>query len=87
MAGIKFNNKESIEQFVKCWSLPVDKDKMTMQAWVADMFVKWPWDHTCHLFFDPTNENWFYWSVFDGKGDPQMKGALIYRDNGWESHT
>ena len=87
MAGIRFNNRESIERFAKCWNLPVDKDKMTMQAWVADMFVKWPWDHTCHLSFDPTNDNWFSWGVYDEKGDRVMVGALIYRDNGWESHT
>lgn len=87
MAKIECADKETHERLERCFRLPVDRGKGELRNWFSNMVSSWSWDDTCRLESEPYNENWFAWSVRGSDGSIKIVGGLIYRDNGWESHT
>lgn len=87
MANIKIRDKETYDQLGRCWSLPVCPGRWGLQNWFSNMLSSWGWDSECRIERDPDQDNWFSWAVFDRDGNRLVVGGLIYRDNGWESHT
>lgn len=87
MANIVFGDEETHERFHRCVNLPVDDGKMTLSQWVMWKLSGYNWDDTVTLYYDPYEENWFAFVTRDKDGNKIINGGLIYRDNGWESHT
>ena len=87
MAKIEFADEEAKKRLERCLKLPVDSGRIKLHDWLVHMLCGWGWDSVCRLYEDAHEENWFGWVVFDKDGNRVMVGGLIYRDNGWESHT
>lgn len=87
MAKIECASEEAQERLEKCLRLPVDNGKMKLSDWLVNMLCSWGCDSVCRLYEDLHEENWMSWCVFDKDDNRVMAGGLIYRDNGWESHT
>ena len=87
MAKIEFVSEEAQKRLEKCLKLSVDDGKWKLSDWLSNMLCSWGWDSVCRLSRDPYEENWMGWCVSDKDGNRLMVGGLIYRDNGWESHT
>ena len=87
MATIKCMDKEVYERLQRCWGLPVDKDKPRIQDFIMRYLTGWGEDAVCTLYNDYQEENWFGFAIRDKDDKLLLIGGLIYRDNGWESHT
>ena len=87
MARIECASEEAQKRLEKCLSLPVAVGKWKLSDWLVNMLRSWGWDSVCRLYEDLHEENWMGWCMFDKDGNRVMTGGLIYRDNGWESHT
>ena len=87
MAKIEFGSEEAQKRLEKCLKLPVAVGKWKLSDWLSNMLCSWGWDSVCRLSEDPYEENWMSWCVSDKDGNRLIVGGLIYRDNGWESHT
>lgn len=86
MANIKVEDSKTYDMLCLYWGKPVDNGRMTLGGWFSNVITGWGWDSTCHIRCD-RDPGWFNWWVVDADGKTCLVGGLIYRDNGWESHT